>query len=246
MYWISLGRGLEPTQMPPKEQSCLRTGVHSVLSLIPPIDDDNTFRSPQLQTVIEEAIDFFNKTPLNPLPPSSRFLGPGVYALYYLGKFDLYTPLATANQEECKWPIYVGKAVPPGWRTGRATSSPSSVLYSRLREHFHSIDQTKNLKPDDFHCRYMLLKDAETDLIGTIEAALIRTYQPIWNTTIDGFGNHDPGSGRYEQSPSEWDTLHPGRVWAARLKGTAPQLDGIRREAREELQRIFRSSTTAS
>lgn len=37
---------------------------------------------------------------------------------------------------------------------------------------------------------------------------------------IDGFGNHNPGGGRYNQKPSRWDVLHPGRPWAERLLGT--------------------------
>jgi hypothetical protein len=65
----------------------------------------------------------------------------------------------------------------------------------------------------------MILERAESDLIGTVEAALIRSYKPIWNTLIDGFGNHDPGSGRYEQAMSDWDVCHPGRLWAKKCKG---------------------------
>ena len=65
----------------------------------------------------------------------------------------------------------------------------------------------------------MILEEAESDLIGTVEAALIRSYKPIWNSLIDGFGNHDPGSGRYEQAMSDWDACHPGRAWAKKCKG---------------------------
>ena len=59
-------------------------------------------------------------------------------------------------------------------------------------------------------------------MIGTVEASLIRLYMPIWNCCIDGFGNHDPGSGRYNQAMSDWDILHPGRPWAKRLRGEHP------------------------
>jgi len=47
---------------------------------------------------------------------------------------------------------------------------------------------------------------------------LIEKYKPLWNTVLDGFGNHDPGSGRYKQQVSPWDVLHPGRSWAAKLQ----------------------------
>ncbi len=56
-------------------------------------------------------------------------------------------------------------------------------------------------------------------MIGSIEAALIKLNQPLWNSCVDGFGNHDPGKGRYEQARSDWDVIHAGRVWAERLNG---------------------------
>jgi len=49
----------------------------------------------------------------------------------------------------------------------------------------------------------MISEDSASSLISTVEAALIRYYKPIWNTQIDGFGNHDPGKGRYNQAKSE-------------------------------------------
>jgi hypothetical protein len=70
----------------------------------------------------------------------------------------------------------------------------------------------------------MILTDIESDLVVPVEAELIRRYAPLWNTVIDGFGNHDPGRGRYDQAKSEWDVLHPGRPWAERLRGESPSL----------------------
>ncbi len=122
-------------------------------------------------------------------------------------------------------PIYVGKAVPRGWRQARIETEAEKKayeLYGRLNEHYRSIQQAKNLLIDDFQCRFMILEGASSSLIGTVEAALIRYYKPIWNTQVDGFGNHDPGSGRYNQAKSEWDVLHPGRPWADKCLGEAP------------------------
>jgi len=178
------------------------------------------FRSPRFQSVVNEAITFFEKTPQQPLPLSDRFSGTGVYALYYTGVYPLYSEIAIRNQNDAKQPIYVGKAVPPGWRTARAKQNDSPVLYRRLTEHARSIKQAKHLKIEGFVCRFMILNEVESDLIVPVEAALIRRYTPLWNTHIDGFGNHDPGSGRYNQAPSDWDILHPGRPWAERLTGT--------------------------
>jgi hypothetical protein len=53
------------------------------------------------------------------------------------------------------------------------------------------------------------------------ESLLIEMFAPIWNTTLAGFGNHDPGRGRYNQQRSLWDTLHPGRNWANNLQPNA-------------------------
>lgn len=50
------------------------------------------------------------------------------------------------------------------------------------------------------------------------ESLLIGRFSPIWNTVVDGFGNHDPGSGRRNQARSRWDVLHPGRNWAELLR----------------------------
>ena len=185
----------------------------------------HTFQSPKFRSVVEEAIQFFAGTPVHPLPPSSRFTGCGVYALYYLGDYDLYAKVARLNQDTCVLPIYVGKAVLPGWRAARATSTEGKSLYSRLREHARNVQQVKNLEIGGFCCRFIILQKAEADLIVPVEAVLIRKYQPLWNSVVDGFGNHDPGKGRYNQARSEWDVLHPGRPWADKLAGEPPSLE---------------------
>ena len=56
-------------------------------------------------------------------------------------------------------------------------------------------------------------------MIGTVEAALIKLHRPLWNIALDGFGNHDPGNGRYNQAQSDWDVVHTGRSWAAKCQG---------------------------
>jgi hypothetical protein len=52
------------------------------------------------------------------------------------------------------------------------------------------------------------------------ERFLIEHHQPLWNVCLDGFGNHDPGKGRHQGEITWWGALHPGRVWAARLRQT--------------------------
>jgi len=187
----------------------------------------HVFRSPKIIKVVDDAINFLLKSPDCHLPPEVPFEGPGVYSIYYTGKFPQYSKLAACNRRSCERPIYVGKAVPPGWRQARKTEVISSSLYGRLKEHAKSIKETDNLKIEDFACRFMILEGQESNLISTVESELIRRFTPLWNSVIDGFGNHDPGSGRYNQSPSEWDILHPGRKWAAKLTGRPPRIDKI-------------------
>jgi hypothetical protein len=176
--------------------------------------EKHEFISASFSKIIREAIDFQSKTPLITLPPSS-FIGAGIYAIYYQpdkNGFDVYAGLST------NIPIYVGKAVNPGWRTNRSLNTNNTQsLYSRLKEHAISLQKAYNLLLEHFTCQFTIIKD--TDLIVPVEAEMIRNYSPLWNTTIDGFGNHDPGKGRINQAKSAWDILHPGREWADKCKG---------------------------
>ncbi len=188
--------------------------------------EKHVYHSDYFAEIIKDTIRFFNGTPVYCLPPPAKFEGAGVYALYYIGKSQYYRYLYQLNRLNFVQPIYVGKAVPRGWRQARLQKA-SNELYLRLCDHFKSVSQVNNLDTIDFRCRFMILEDAAADMIGTVEAALIREYKPIWNSCIDGFGNHDPGKGRYEQSKSEWDILHPGRKWADKLNSNQYSLDMI-------------------
>jgi hypothetical protein len=196
----------------------------------------HVFRSPKFQSVVDDAIRFIAQTPVHPLRPPAQFIGSGVYALYYVGDYELYARIANLNRDTCVQPIYVGKAVPPGWRTARATESETPDLYQRLREHARSIQQGANLQIDHFKCRFMILSGVESDLVVPVEAELIRRHRPLWNSVVDGFGNHDPGGGRYNQARSEWDILHPGRSWTERLTGESPHREDVIAKIRQFLR----------
>jgi len=188
----------------------------------------------QFTQLISSATSFFNNTPVIQLPPSTSFNGAGVYALYYTGRFTDYSQIVNKSGSQHQLPIYVGKAVPSGARKGKQTNSKaSSVLFKRLNEHSKSIGQAKNIAAIDFKCRFMVFPNNESGLIGAVESALIKQHSPLWNSVIDGFGNHDPGSGRHAQSISEWDFLHPGRKWASKLTGTKPLLVNINHKIQE-------------
>ena len=167
--------------------------------------------------------------PVVNLPPEP-FLGAGVYAIYYAGSFAPYQQIARSNRDSSYVvPIYVGKAVPSGARKGGygLDSNPGDALSRRLREHASSIEQANNIQLGDFRCRHLVVDDI---WIPLGESLLIDRFSPIWNTLIDGFGNHDPGSGRRNQARSRWDVLHPGRIWADRLRendSNAQEIIGI-------------------
>ena len=154
---------------------------------------------------------------VSPLPPEA-FEGAGIYAIYYIGNFPPYKPIAVKNRKNrFEAPIYVGKAVPEGARKGGlGLDAPAGkVLHKRLIEHAKSIQQVNNLELNDFCCRYLVTDDI---WIPLGESLVIEMFKPLWNQLIDGFGNHDPGSGRYNQQRSSWDVIHPGREWATKCR----------------------------
>ena len=192
--------------------------------------EEHVYKSDAFEEIIKDTIRFFNGTPVLALPPASRFHGTGVYAVYYIGKSKMYSEIASKNRTEFAMPIYVGKAVPKGWRLARnegVTDKKSYELNGRLREHARSVEQSRNLDLANFHCRFTILEGPASSMIGTVEAALIRHYMPVWNTQIDGFGNHDPGKGRYNQAKSDWDVLHPGRPWADKCLGESNNSNAV-------------------
>ena len=189
--------------------------------------------------IITDAIDFLDSSTFYELPPQSAFYGSGVYALYYSGEHKLYKPLNNINVSDKRVPIYVGKAVPPGWRQGREENSKNRSLYLRLRQHSRTIETVDNLELGCFQCRFIILNGEESDLISPLESRLINLYKPIWNSCVDGFGNHDPGKGRYEQARSEWDTLHPGRGWAKKLHEHPSDLKEIFDKSKRHFEQGF-------
>ncbi len=182
------------------------------------------------------------------LPPPSKFLGAGLYAIYYYGDLGCYSPISLSQRFEGEIPIYVGRARPRGARQGglglEATTAEDD-LYRRLREHASSIRTVERhdlasgtaptLRLEDFACRYLVADDIWVPLGETL---LIAHYRPVWNVVVDGFGNHAPGGGRGKQARSSWDTLHPGRKWADKLPANQRSAEDIRRLVREHLRTI--------
>lgn len=190
----------------------------------------HVYKNDAFVELVKDAVRFFNGTPVHELPPVERFTGTGVYALYYTGKNPFYARYAELNRLAYSHPIYVGKAVPRGWRQSRASDRPdkqSMELFSRLREHGHNISVADGIEVDEFYCRFVIFEEGGSDMISTIEAALIKLNRPLWNSIVDGFGNHTPGAARFEQAKSDWDVIHPGRSWAEKCKGVANDRESI-------------------
>jgi hypothetical protein len=201
----------------------------------------HVYKNEAFAELVKDAVRFFNGTPVHTLPPPESFLGTGVYALYYTGRNPLYKRYAELNRLSYDYPIYVGKAVPKGWRQARSSDNvlnQSRELISRLREHSRSITLGDGLSLEDFMCRFVIFEDVGSDIISTIEAALIKLNVPLWNTAVDGFGNHDPGSGRYEQAKSDWDVIHEGRAWANKCNGAHAKNSTIVSKIRLHLKRL--------
>ncbi len=170
-----------------------------------------------------------------PLGSLVKFNGAGIYVIYYTGDFPAYKVISENNKNnQFKTPIYVGKAVPAGARKGGfgLDASQGTPLFKRLSEHAESVDQVSNLKLEHFYCRYLVVDDI---WISLAESLLIEMFSPVWNKVVDGFGNHDPGSGRSNQQRSRWDIIHPGRRWAEKLQENKESVDVILQSVRKHL-----------
>ena len=214
------------TSMPAGQRDC--TSINPMTAQIIP------FNPLDKRNLGESVTRALLATPVLPLRALPSFRGAGVYALYYAGAFPAYAKLVASGRgrDRVATPIYVGKAVPAGARRGGVgveEGAAGRVLCKRLEEHAQSIDAAQNLDLNDFQCRYLVVDDI---WIPLGESLLIARFTPIWNTLIDGFGNHDPGSGRYAGVRPRWDVLHPGRAWALRLKERAETADEIATDAR--------------
>lgn len=171
-----------------------------------------------------------------PVDAVGTFLGGGIYAIYYTGEYEPYKLLANENRHSSfRAPVYVGKAVPAGARKGVNVTAgkKSRALSSRIREHAASLRAARNLDIEDFWVRWLVV---EPIWIPLGESIMIVRHAPLWNSVIDGFGNHDPGHGRIDGVRSRWDTLHPGRPFAPKFPKRHETQANIEQDVREHLR----------
>ncbi|HRX54582.1 MAG TPA: Eco29kI family restriction endonuclease [Verrucomicrobiales bacterium] len=137
------------------------------------------------------------------------FFGSGVYALYYHGKSErAYQPLCATET-----PIYVGKADPKDSHA-ETVENQGPAIFKRLMEHAKNIGKT-TLDLEDFSYRSAAI---QTGMQSSVEEFMIRLFRPIWNKEVKicfGIGKHGDSSKTRANKRSPWDTMHPGRHWAA-------------------------------
>ena len=157
-----------------------------------------------------------------PLNAVGQFYGSGVYAIYYRGPYPLYEPLSGTET-----PIYVGQAAPSnqGAHTARDQGPRLAV---RLNEHRKNIAKAiGTLDVADFDARYLVVQSGwET----AAEDYLIHLFKPIWNNETNllyGLGKHGDSATTRANKRSPWDTLHPGRAWAANSTEDARPVEQI-------------------
>jgi hypothetical protein len=171
-----------------------------------------------------------------PLSAVSRFYGAGIYSIYYNGKFPLYRPISRSEH-----PIYVGKADPP--KDAKNAIEQGTKLWDRLNEHRKGITKAKNLRVEDFECRFLVVA---TGWQRAAEEYLIHLFQPIWNSEVKlifGIGKHGDAAETRGNKRSPWDTLHPGRRWAGSVRLTDQK---PKSQIRKELRQHFASRSPYS
>ena len=202
--------------------------------------EEHVYVNNEFSELLKDAVRFFHGTPVLSLPLKCPFKGAGVYAIYCIAKTGLYKTFGERiNRTSYSVPIYVGKAVPSGWRQSRILDDAAgSALYSRLRQYSESIKNGKGLNLSDFVCRFAILEGDTANMIAALEAAIIAEHSPLWNSVIDGFGNHDPGKRRVTGKRPQWDCLHPGRPWAMRMSGEEFSVPELRRRVTDYLMGV--------
>ena len=167
-----------------------------------------------------------------PLAAIDRFYGAGVYAIYYRGDFPQYGPLSKTEH-----PIYVGKA-DPEVDSAKTVMDHGTKLWDRLNDHRKSITKVSNLAIGDFECRFLVVAPGYQK---SAEDYLIKLFEPIWNNEMGlayGIGKHGDAAETRGNKRSPWDTLHPGRAWAADIAADQKDIATIDSELKTHFGKV--------
>lgn len=131
-----------------------------------------------------------------------------MYAIYYTGPASIYAPISNTET-----PIYVGKSDPSVGT--KSVVEQQTKLFDRLKEHRKSIDKVEGIVLNDFECRALAVQSGYQ---AATENHLVRLFYTIWNNEtkiLFGIGKHGDSSTTRANNMSPWDTIYPGRAWAA-------------------------------
>lgn len=161
----------------------------------------------------------------HPLAEIPKFYGSGVYAIYYKGSFPAYQSISGTET-----PIYVGQAA-PSVSNARTPMEQGAKLCGRLTDHRKNIGKASaSLGLADFEVRSLVVQSGwET----AAEDYLIHLFRPIWNSETNilyGLGKHGDSATTRANKRSPWDTVHPGRAWAAATTEDAKSIGQIELE----------------
>lgn len=198
-------------------------GLTALLAKLDPIAQPTSVFDPSNPKVVGRFVALAmvaqDRHPLSDIP---KFYGSGVYALYYKGAFAPYLPISGTET-----PIYIGQAA-PALSNARTPVDQGAKLSGRLNDHRKNIGKAVDtLDLGDFEFRSLVVQSGwET----AAEDYLIHLFRPIWNSEtgiLYGLGKHGDSATIRANKRSPWDTLHPGRAWAAATTEDAKTVDQI-------------------
>ncbi|MBA4051703.1 MAG: restriction endonuclease [Erythrobacter sp.] len=186
-------------------------GLTTLLAQIDPVAQPTSVFDPSNPKVVGRFVALAmvsqDRFPLSQIP---KFYGSGIYAIYYNGPFSGYQTISGSET-----PIYVGKAS-PSLPNARTPLEQGSKLCGRLSDHRKNISKANStLDIADFEFRSLVVQSGWE---AAAEDYLIHLFRPIWNSETNilyGLGKHGDSASTRANKRSPWDTLHPGRTWAA-------------------------------
>lgn len=174
------------------------------LSFVPFKREDHVYHNEAFAELCKDAVRAFNGTPVCELPPP-RFTGSGVYAIYCTAKKGIYERYGNkVNRMGYNVPIYVGKAVPKGWRQSSTGEISDLPINEQMGLWVHLIKSSIGLQTADFRFRVYGCNVVDTGLIHDMHRLMLYTYQPLWNRVFDGCRT-------IKNTMSRWARLHSVR-----------------------------------